>query len=203
MEWGRKALERLMAPREDFAKEECLVAAAMDGDAKRVGKALAMGASPDACEETWQGARSALSAAAVAGSAYVTRMLLLAGAKPDGARDETPPLMVAAASGDRDICLALLAAGADPDGADHDNATALFQAAINCDAALITLMVEAGADPDRAGPGGVTPREAACRDCGRIIDSAVMARRLRAEAAAISAAMALQPPRKGRARRRL
>jgi ankyrin repeat protein len=88
--------------------------------------------------------------AAFFGGAEAVRVLLEAGAQPDGDADNemrVRPLNSAAARGDRDAARALLEAGAQPDPRQHGGYTPLHSAAHNDDAELAALLLEHGADP--------------------------------------------------------
>lgn len=179
-----------------------LVEAAASGDARAALKLLSMGCHPDSTSETPTGPVSALAAAAGFGSADVAKILLQAGANPNGIEGETPPIMVAAAKDDLEMCLALIGAGADPDLSDMEGGTALFRAAAEGRVETSRLLAEEGSEPCRPGPGGVTPEEIATKDCETAISAGLAIRRIRHEASVLAILVANPAgPEIGRARR--
>jgi len=97
--------------------------------------------------------------------------------------DGTTALHWAARHDDRDTARALLAAGADANAANRYGVTPLALAATNGSGAFVELLLAAGADPERAQPGGETPLLTAAR-AGRLeAIQALLARRVRFDAA--------------------
>jgi ankyrin repeat protein len=107
--------------------------------------------------------------AAFLGGAGAVRLLLDAGADPDG--DPRNPLGVrpvhaAAAAGDRDALAALLDAGADANARQQGGLTALHAAAHLDDAEMATLLLAHGADPSVRSDDGLDAAGIADRDGG-------------------------------------
>ena len=99
--------------------------------------------------------------AAYFGGAAAVRLLLEAGAAPNGDADNelgVRPLHSAASVGDVDAARALLEAGADPDVAQRGGFTPLHAAAHSDNAELARVLLDHGADPDLADDSGTTPR---------------------------------------------
>ncbi|WP_326695074.1 ankyrin repeat domain-containing protein [Streptomyces sp. NBC_01766] len=107
---------------------------------------------------------TALYRASVSNEPGIVRLLLAAGADPDGAsgRDGVDlPLCGAASGGHTEVVRALLAAGAEPDRREEFDFTALSWAVRAGYARTAEALLEAGADPGAPGPGGVLPLVAA------------------------------------------
>lgn len=95
------------------AEDERLVRAIRSHDAEAVAAALAAGADPNAADAEFR--MPPLWLAAIEGDAAAARLLIDAGADPDGlGSDGRTPLHAAAFTGRRDVVDALLAAGAAP-----------------------------------------------------------------------------------------
>ena len=97
-----------------------------------------------------------LYAAVVGGFADVARLLLEAGADPDGesfGEDQGTPLCAACAWGNDEIVAALIGHGADVDRAEPDGPTPLVWAALEGHAWTARVLLEAGADPNLEGDG--------------------------------------------------
>jgi ankyrin repeat protein len=100
----------------------------------------------------------ALACAAFRNDPEFARLLLEAGAEPDGATyGETPALIGAATAGNRPVVRLLAAAGADLHRTDRDGHTALELAAGGGRWRTTLLLLELGADPPRHHPRSPSP----------------------------------------------
>ncbi|GGY91974.1 ankyrin repeat domain-containing protein [Streptomyces nitrosporeus] len=126
-------------------------------------RALRAGASPDARDED---GTAVLYRAAVEDLPGTVRLLLAAGADPDGGggpgRGDLP-LCGAVCGGHTEVVEALLAAGAGPDLREDFDFTALRWAAGLGRARIAELLLAHGADPDLPGPQGESPLVVAAR----------------------------------------
>jgi len=123
-----------------------LIAAAADGDEKKVRRLLSQGADVNAQE--LQLGMTPLIAATYKQSAKTVVVLLAAGAKADfrGQSNQTP-LMIASQSGDMSTATALLRAGANKDLANDDGVTPLMLAAESGQLQTVRLLLDSGARP--------------------------------------------------------
>lgn len=111
-------------------RELAAYAAAEAGDATALSRGLREGVSPNAAGPENRG--NLLSAAISAGSVKCAKMLLKAGAQPNGTlQDGKTMLHIAAGRGNKEITLALLQAGADPLAEAGNGASPLHDAVWN------------------------------------------------------------------------
>jgi hypothetical protein len=115
---------------------------------------------------------------AVQGNMEALKLFLAAGYPIDFAvADGRTALNSAVMYGHTDVAAYLIGAGADVNLADANNATPLFNAATNCDAAeLVRALIDAGADPSPATRGGMTALQMAevmgCGENRELIEAA-------------------------------
>lgn len=140
--------------------DDAVLSMAAAFDARRaVSTLLARGLTPDAFDLNGE---TALVAAAFAGAARSTTVLLESGADPNlvvrsrRAHGWTP-LFAATVAGRLEVIRLLLAAGAEVDVADDHGRTPLLYAALHGQSAAALLLVRGGADPRRADEVGRTP----------------------------------------------
>ncbi|MBN2081963.1 ankyrin repeat domain-containing protein [bacterium] len=126
-----------------YSIERCVEAAA-GGDHNVLVLFLAAGLDPNA--ETRQGV-TALSAACWAGDAEAARILLAAGAPPDGTfgQNKTPVIQLAIFSGNPEVVELLTSRGISLDAPDATGKTALMEAAQQGQAELVRSLLDAGA----------------------------------------------------------
>jgi hypothetical protein len=159
----RGACDALLAA----APELGVLEAAALGREDRLRELLAAG--PAALDARTPEGFDALGLAAFLGGEAAVRLLLEAGADPDG--DPGNPLRVrpvhaAAAAGDRASLAALLEAGADPNAGQQGGFTALHAAAHADDPEMAALLLAHGADPSRRTDDGLDAAGVAARDGG-------------------------------------
>lgn len=115
---------------------------------------------------------------AVQGKTDDVKLFLAAGVPVDSADQQRTALVSAIMYRHLALAAFLIEAGADVNLADSNNATPLFHAAGNCDAAeVVRALVDAGADPSPATAGGMTALQMAevmsCPDNATIIQAAI------------------------------
>jgi ankyrin repeat protein len=152
----------LAAHRSDLDLFEC----ACLGDVMQAARLLA--AAPERVNDVSPDGFSALGYSAFFGHLELLRLLLQSGADACAhARNamKVAPIHSAAAHSDRDkavtLARTLLDAGADPNARQQGGYTALHEAALNGNLALITLLLERGAAADARNEAGVTPADLA------------------------------------------
>ena len=125
--------------------------------------ALAVGCEVDALDGNAEGndESTALELAMRTANIGVVRVLLAAGAHPDGVSSPCfrAPLACAASRGHTDIVRALIEAGADVMLRAGDGETALHRAACNGQSAALQVLLDAGTDVNARDRGGRTPLE--------------------------------------------
>ncbi|MEU6662837.1 ankyrin repeat domain-containing protein [Streptomyces sp. NPDC046821] len=139
-----------------------LFEAVYGGDEDAVVRALRAGAPADGPGTDDEG-RTALYVAAVSDEPGIVRLLLAAGADPDGLSSGTDlPLCGAACGGHTEVVRALLAAGARVDLREEFGFTAMAWAVQRGRTEVVRALLDGGADPSLPGPGGL-PLVAAAR----------------------------------------
>ena len=98
------------------------------------------------------------------GNVEGVRLLLEAGAHPEGKPASAVPLMAAAMESKVGVIDLLLSAGARVDRKDNKKSTALHHAAHRGDVAVNRYLLEQGLDPDQPNKKGETPRALAARN---------------------------------------
>ncbi len=101
---------------------------------------------------------------ACCGPIDVMKLLLAAGAEPEGGGDGIRPLIVAAEAGRLTAVQILLDAGAAVDSRSDSGETALHAAARGGHVAVLTLLLDRGANVNDTGPSARSPLMAACEN---------------------------------------
>jgi ankyrin repeat protein len=122
----------------------------------------------DANVENFDGMVPLSTLALSSGSIMVAKLLLDAGADPNGNQSLLPPLVMAASQDHKDLVALLLESGADPNIVDEEENTALMYALICKDCDLALRLLSFGAHPRQVNRYGSDAKfyaeQAQCRD---------------------------------------